>query len=197
MPLYDKDGKEVEGAMTKEEVEKAVSDAEQALIDDAAKDVEAQATKDKEAADKKAIDDKAAADKKVADDAVAAAGGKKDEPVLDPRVETISQRLDRIEREKLADIHAGTDPTRRAEFLSKYGRLTGYADTPEGVAERSADAVKMAFGETPSVDVSADAASGRNVDTKAAVKITEADKVIGAALGITDADREKFTPKTS
>lgn len=191
MPLYDKDGKEVEGAMTKEEVEKAVSDAEQSLIDSAAEDVASKEKKDKEdadakaAADQKAIDDKAAADK-------AAAEGNGGKPVTDP---SVLSRLERIEQEKLADIHAGTDPEKRAAFLGKYGRLTGYPDTAEGITERAEDAVKMAFGTTPSIDVSADAGSGRNVDAKIEIKKTEADVALGKVFGITDADREKFAPK--
>lgn len=194
MPLYDKDGKEVEGAMTKEEVEKAVGDAEQALIDSAAEEVKTQEQKDKEIADKKIIDDKAAADKKEADDKAAAdlAAGK---PVADPRIDATLSRLERLEHEKLADIHAGADPEKRSAFLSKYGRLTGYPDTPEGIAERAADAVKMAFGAAPTVDVTADVGAGRNVDQKTEIKKTEADVALGKVFGISDADREKFTPK--
>lgn len=191
MPLYDKDGKEVEGAMTKEEVEKAVADAEQALIDEAATEVKTQEQKDKDAADAKAVADQKALDDKAAADKAAAEG----KPVADPRVESALTRLERIEQERLADAHAGNDPEKRSAFITKYNRLSGYPDTAEGIAERAADASKMAFGETPSVSVSADAGTGRQVDTKVQIKKTEADEALGKVMGITDADREKFGPK--
>lgn len=175
--LFDADGNEVE-ALTKEESEAAVAAAVEAA---------------KVAAETAATEAATAAAA-----AAAAAEGGDDMPAWAKDLKTSVERLATVQetgtRESLAAQYTGNDAEKTAAFMTKFDRLTGYADTKEGLAERAADAAKLAFGEGKVVDVSsfAGTSSGRTVGAAGEKPLTtELDKKIQAPLGITAAMVEK------
>lgn len=179
MALFDAEGKEVEGSMTKEEVEAATKTAV-------------------EAATAKAVEDyKLANPTPVVEPKV-----EKKEEVVAPKenpLDPVVSRLDRLERERLADRYVGTtDMEKRDQFLKSYGQISGFEDTEEGTRSRAEAAMRMSFGSVdPGVNVAdlGGTSGGRNVDTSKAPAQTEADKIIQKALNISAADVEKFGPK--
>lgn len=103
--------------------------------------------------------------------------------------------------DKLATVRgtvgAKLDADTRKVFDAKFDSLTtGYADTPEGYATRAHDAYLLATGSKPSADFGLGnmmSPMGKaNVDTKV---VTDLDRGIRSALGISDADAEKFGKK--
>jgi membrane protein involved in colicin uptake len=118
------------------------------------------------------------------------------EPItkLTKTVEALQQQLTQERVSGFAKTYAGNDQAKQTEFKAKFDRLTGYSDTPEGVAERAADAAKLIGVNPQSVDIGGivGAGSGRNVDGAGAMKITEADKVVQNALGISAEDVKKY-----
>ncbi len=110
-------------------------------------------------------------------------------------VMSLKQTMEQQTVSGFAQQFAGADTAKQAEFKTKFDRLTGYPETPEGLAERAADAAKLIGVEAPAgVDVGglAGTGGGRNVDPATAVQATEADKVVQKALGITAEDVAKF-----
>ena len=95
-------------------------------------------------------------------------------------------------------VSASLDADRRKIVGAKFSSRTGYDETPEGMARRAEDAYLLATGEkfnAGTVDINNLAAAGggrTNTDVKA---VTDADKNIQAALGVTAADVEKFGKK--
>lgn len=176
-------GEEVE-AFTQEEL-----DAQKAEAVEAAK---AAAVEEYKAANPPKTAEQTAAEKKATDDAAAAAN----EPVakLAATVEKLERELGEARVAGFARTYAGADPAKQAEFTTKFGRLTGYADTPEGMVERAADAAKLIGVDPASVDISGvtGTGGGRNVDGKPAPAATEADKIVQKALGITPEDVTKY-----
>jgi len=118
-------------------------------------------------------------------------------PVLE-RLQKTESALYEMRVEKYADIHAGNDAEKREKFMTKFGRLTGYEETANGLAERAKDAAKLAFDVAPTDDMSnlADAGS-KGIDTKSqnGVVTNDAEKELQKQLGITDADIEKYGDK--
>ena len=83
-------------------------------------------------------------------------------------------------------------------LLAKYSSLTGYAETPEGLARRSEDAYLLATGEkynAGTVNMGNLIASGGGKSNTDAKVVTEADKSINEALGNTAEDIAKFGKK--
>lgn len=176
--FYDEDGKEVE-AFTKEEL-----DAE----------IEKKKKADEEAAAKKAEEDAAA--KKAQEDAAKAKeqeGKKTEAQLLAERLERLEKQNQELRVEKIADQFAGNDQEKRKSFISKFDRLTGYEETPEGLAERAADAARLAFGSDAGIDTAGlGNAGGRNVNDAKQVQTTQQDKDIQSVLGISEADAKKY-----
>lgn len=117
-------------------------------------------------------------------------------PVLD-RLQKTESALYEMRVEKLADSHAGNDADKRQAFVAKFGRLTGYEETAEGMAERAKDAAKLAF-DTAGAGASTEGlsdAGGRGEEGSGGVVApsSSADAELRAALGITDKDVEKYT----
>ncbi len=94
----------------------------------------------------------------------------------------------------LARTYAGADAAKQGEFKANFSKLTGFADTPEGLAEQAVAAAKMTGIDVAGVNVGdvAGTGSGRNVDGAATPQATEADKVVQKALGITTEDVKKY-----
>lgn len=117
-------------------------------------------------------------------------------PVLD-RLQKTESALYEMRVEKLADSHAGNDADKRQAFVTKFGRLTGYEETAEGMAERAKDAAKLAFdtaGEGASTEGLADAGGrGEEGGGKVVAPSSSAEAELRDALGITDKDVEKYS----
>lgn len=125
-------------------------------------------------------------------------------PVEAPDLSPVLERLQKTESalydmrvEKLADSYAGNDAEKRQAFTSKFGRLTGYEETTEGMAERAKDAAKLAFDTTDAGASTAGIADvgGRSIEGegKTTAPSSSLEAELRAALGITDKDVEKYT----
>lgn len=180
MEVFDKDGKPVEGVFSKEEVEAQVK-----------------AAADKAAADAKAASDAAIEAARVAAEAAGAGGDQ-----IPEWAKTLVQKVDSLSNHNtqsyLGKVVTGLDSDKAKEVEAKYASLTGYAETPEGLARRSEDAYLLATGQkynAGTVNMGNLMASGQgksNIDPKA---ITEVDKNINTALGNTPEDVAKFGKK--
>lgn len=95
-------------------------------------------------------------------------------------------------------VVSGLDTDRKKEVEAKFQQLSGYDETPDGLARRAEDAYLLATGEKFNADTvnmkNLAAAGGGKTDTAPKVT-TEADKQIQSALGITQADVDKFGKK--
>jgi len=115
-------------------------------------------------------------------------------PVLD-RLQKTENALYEMRVEKFADSFAGNDTEKRQAFITKFGRLTGYDETLDGMAERAKDAAKLAF-DTQDSGAStvglADAGSKSVGGTNNAVQTSQTDAELRKMLGITDSDVEKY-----
>lgn len=130
---------------------------------------------------------------KVAKDAADAAAN---EPIarMAKELAEVKAKLTNAEVAGLARTYAGADATKQAEFKTMFGRLSGYEETSDGMAER-AKAAALAVGiDIKGVDISgvSSTGSGRNVDNANAPKATEADAVVQKVLGISAEDVKKF-----
>jgi hypothetical protein len=176
MEVFDKDGNPIEGVFSKDELEAKVQSELDARI-------------------------KAAEEAEAAEAAAQAAAQQQQNEMpewaqsLVQKVESLSSNATRgfVER-----VSSTLDTDRRKEVETKFNQLTGYDETPEGLARRAEDAYLLATGERYNagrVDMSNLAAAG-GVKTQTDSKvISEADKQIQAALGITAADIEKYGKK--
>lgn len=176
-------GEEFE-AFTQEEL-----DAKAKEVADAAA---AKAVEDYKTANPAKTVEQIAAEKKAADEAAVAAN----EPMtkLAKELADVKAKLTSAEVAGFARTYAGADATKQSEFKNKFERLTGYADTAEGMAERAQDAARMIGVNPVGVDISgvAGTGGGRNVDSAGVVQPTEADKIVQKALGITAEDAKKY-----
>lgn len=182
MKAFDKDGKEID-VFSQEEL-----------------DAKLKEFTDKTASEKAEAEAKAAADKAAAD-AAAAAGGNNDEvpawakPII-AAVDSLKSNHTQGYVEKVA---TGLDADKRKLVETKFAGLSGYDETPEGMARRAEDAYLLATGEkfnAGTVNMQNLMGSGSGGRTATTDKVTtEADKEIQSALGITTADIEKFTKK--
>lgn len=113
---------------------------------------------------------------------------------LGRQLEEVHAKLRDREIADYAKTYAGNDTKKQDEYKTKFGRLTGYAETPEGLAERASDAAKMIGIDPTTVDVGdvAGTGGGRNIDSAAAVRQSEADTVVQKALGISVEDVKKY-----
>lgn len=179
MKAFDKDGKEID-VFSQEEL-----------------DAKLKEFTDKTASEKAEADAKAAADKAAAD-AAAAAGGNNDEvpawakPII-AAVDSLKSNHTQTYVEKVA---TGLDADKRKLVETKFAGLSGYDETPEGMARRAEDAYLLATGEkfnagTVNVQNLMGSGGGRTATNDKVT--TEADKEIQSALGITAKDVEKFT----
>jgi len=173
------------------------------FFDDQGKEVEA-FSKEELDAQVKAASEKAAADAKAA----ATPPAPPPPPAVPPATPgvdpVIAARLDRLEKQNAELVigaavtkYAGSDPEKAKTFRAKFDRLQGYEDTEAGLAERAADAAKLAFGtDAPSIDVTGLAnAGGKSVDAGKTIAPTEADKAVQGALGISAEDVKKYGEK--
>jgi hypothetical protein len=181
---FDKDGNEID-VFSQEEID--------AKIKEALEKAEAESKSQKEAADAKAAAEKATAE--------AAAGQKNDEvpewakPII-AAVDSLKSNHTQTYVERVA---AGLDADKRKLVESKFSSLSGYEDTADGLARKAEDAFLLATGEKFNAGTvnmqNLMAAGGGQTQTKDKV-VTEADKEIQSALGITSADVEKFGKKS-
>lgn len=176
MAVYDKDGNEIEGGMTKEEVETN----KLAAIEEY-----------KKANPVPVIE-------KPAEPVVE----KKDEEIpawakqLSEKVDALSSTQSTTAKATIASQFAGSDPAKQLAFLDKFDKFTGYPETPEGQRERATDAAKAAFGDGVNVADMAGTGGNRNVDNSAPKTLdTPVDKGIQNLLGIKAEDVTKFAPK--
>lgn len=180
--LFNEAGEKVEGAMTKDEIATATKTAEDAAVEQYKKDNPPPAVVEKKQDDAAAVTEEMPA------------WAKEIKSTVDKLAGTVTTTT----RETIADRYAGADKENRDKFQQKFDRLTGYEDTPEGLAARAEDARTLAFGENaPVIDVAAlgGTGSGRNVDDAGKKTPSEADKTVRTLLGITPKDVETFAPK--
>jgi hypothetical protein len=173
MEVFDKDGNPIEGVFSKDELEAQV----QAELETRIK-----AAEEAEAAE--------------------AAQQQQQSEVVPPWAQSLMERVESLSsnatRTFVDKVSSTLDVDKRKDVESKFNQLTGYEETAEGLARRAEDAYLLATGERYNagrVDMSNLAAAGggkTQTDTKV---ITEADKQIQAALGITPADIEKYGKK--
>lgn len=184
MKAFDAQGKEIE-VFSQEELDAKIKEASDKALADAKTQAEADA--------------KAAADKAAAD-AAAAAGGNNDEVPAwaKPIIDTVNSLKSNHTQGYVEKVANGLDADKRKLVETKFAGLSGYEETPEGMARRAEDAYLLATGEkfnagTVNVQNLMGAGGGR---TQGGDKVTtEADKDIQSALGITPADVEKYTKK--
>lgn len=126
----------------------------------------------------------------------------KENTVQAPDLSPVLERLQKTESalydmrvEKLADSFAGNDPEKRQSFINKFGRLTGYEETIDGMTERARDAAKLAF-DTQNIaenTVGLADAGGKTINaTGNSQHVNQADDELRKLLGITDTDVEKY-----
>lgn len=180
MKAFDKDGNEID-VFSQEELDAKIKET-----------IDAQAAADADA--------KAKADADAAAAAAAAAASKNDEvpewaKQIIAKVENLSTNHTMSYIDK---VTGGVDSDKKKAISEKFNSLSGYDETPEGMARRAEDAYLLATGEKFNANVVninnlAAAGGGRTqTDVKA---VTEADKAVQSALGITPADVEKFGKK--
>lgn len=180
MEVFDKDGKPIEGVFSKEEVEAQV----------------------KAAAEKAVADAKAAADAAAEAARVAAQGSGNGGDEMPDWAKTLVQKVDSLSNHNtqsyLSKVVTGLDSDKAKEVEAKYASLTGYAETPEGLARRSEDAYLLATGQkynAGTVNMSNLMAAGGGKSNTDAKVLTEVDKNINDALGNTAEDIAKFGKK--
>lgn len=174
MEVFDKDGNPIEGVFSKEELEAQVQAELEARI---------KAAEEAEAAE-------------------AAAASQQQQNDMPEWAQTLAQKVDSLSnnatRSFVDRVSSTLDSDRRREVEAKFNQLAGYDETPEGLARRAEDAYLLATGErynAGSVDMSNLAAAGGGKTQTDSRVISEADKQIQAALGITPADIEKYGKK--
>lgn len=172
--LYDKDGNLVEGALTKEEHEAAITTKSQEAVEayKAANPPKEEKQEEKQDGGEKTAAELAA---EAAEAAVAAA----------LRARDISD---------MAKLYAPGDATKQNEIIQNAGRLQGYEATAEGLASQMEAAASMAGIDVKGVDISGitSTGGGRNVDTAPKGSTSEVDKSLQTALGIKPEDAEKY-----
>jgi hypothetical protein len=187
MDLYDKDGNIIEGAMTKDDIEKAKQEAVDAAKEAAIEEYKAANPSEtaeekaaREAKEKEAEGEKTPAElaQEAADRAVAAA-------------------LRTRDIQDMAKLYAPGDSAKQKEIIDNARRVSGFEETPEGLVSQVEAAAAMSGIDTKGVDLSglAMTSGGRDVDVKPNVKATEADATVQNALGIKPEDVEKYGDK--
>lgn len=180
MKAFDKDGKEIE-VFSQEELDAKIKEAGEKAAADALAAAEAKAKADADAA------------------AAAAGQGGNEIPEWAKPIVAAVQSLSQNHTMGYVDkVATGLDADKRKEVEAKFASLTGYEETPEGMARRAEDAYLLATGErfnAGTVNMGNLMASGSGrTDTDPKVQ-TETDKNVQAALGISQADVEKFGKK--
>lgn len=173
--LFDKDGKPVEGAMTKEEIDAAVAAAGTKAVDDF----------------KAANPPKEEKKEEVKDEV------QKQIEQLSSLVQGLVTTNNESVKASFASKFAGGNADDAAKFNTMYDRLTGFEETPDGRAERAEAAARAAGLSTEGIDVGdfAGTGGGKNIDPAKTVASTSADKLLQPMFGLTPEDVTKFTPK--
>lgn len=109
------------------------------------------------------------------------------------RTEVKSEKLQAVKSVLGNELDADT----RKVYEAKFDSLTaGYEDTPEGYQARARDAYLLATGKPPAVDFGLNNMMAPMAkSTVTSTQTTELDRGIRAALGITEADAEKYGKK--
>lgn len=169
MEVFDKEGNPIEGVFSKEELEAQVQVELDARI---------KAAEEAEAAEQQQQTD------------------------MPEWAQSLMQKVDSLSsnatRTFVDRVSSTLDSDRKREVETKFNQLTGYEETAEGLARRAEDAYLLATGERYNagrVDMSNLAAAGGGKTQTDSRVISEADKQIQAALGITPADIEKYGKK--
>lgn len=178
MKAFDAEGNEIE-VFSKEEL-----------------DAQIEATKTKLAEDAKAADEAA---KKAAEDVVA---GTKNDDEMPGWAKTLVEKVNLISSNEtktyLGKVTSGLDADKRKDVEAKYNNLTGYDETPEGLARRSEDAYLLATGQkyqAGTVDMNNLVASGGGKSVVDGAPVAEVDKGLQSLLGITKEDVDKYAKK--
>jgi hypothetical protein len=109
------------------------------------------------------------------------------------RTEVKSEKLQAVK----SALGSELDADARKVYEAKFDSLTvGYEDTPEGYQARARDAYLLATGKPPAVDFGlSNMMAPMAKSTVKSSQTTETDRAIRAALGITEADAEKYGKK--
>ncbi len=182
--LFDEDGNEVEGALTKEEIETATAAA-----------VETAKTEALDAYKKEHPEE--TPEEKTAREAAEAAATAAEKTPQQIAEEAVASALRTRDIADMAKAFAPGDAAKQAEIIANAGRLTGYEQTPEGLAGQVENAAKMAGIDVSGIDVSSvgNTGGGRNIDNANQVKTTEVDKTVQKILSISPEDVKKYGPK--
>lgn len=110
-----------------------------------------------------------------------------------------ADRVDRLagnQSEQYIDgVLTGLDADKQKTVREKFGSMTGYEDTPQGLQQRANDAYLLVTGERPQeggVDMTNLHASGGGRSEHTEQKYSEADKEIQKTLGVTEEDVKKY-----
>lgn len=214
MAYYDADGNEVADVMTKEEAEALVAEKTKEQMEAAAA---AKAAADAAAAEKAALEQQIA-DAKAAQEA---AGGEGEDTDKDKNLAALRKKLEETEatiaqeREATAARIAALEGDKVAQAIAAVAQgneelaakikhnfettLSGVkATTAEEIAAKVQNAVKLSTSpSTPNpLDIAAmggaPAGTGGAQPTAGKAEFNEVEKKVGAQLGISDADREKY-----
>lgn len=185
MELYDKDGKLVEGALTKEEAETAqstvVEAAKTAAVD------EYKAANPSETAEEKAA--REAREK--------AAEGEETPTQVAERIANaaVTKALRGRDIQDMARLYAPGDTEKQKLIIENATtKVQGFEETPEGLVKQMEAAASMAGIDVSGVDIAALSMTGgnRNVDAGGRPAPTGDDAAIQTALGIKPEDAEKY-----
>jgi hypothetical protein len=118
---------------------------------------------------------------------------------LKAQLESVQKELRDSKIESFAKSFAGSDKAKQDAYKVAFGRLTGFEETTEGMAERAEAAARMIGVDPKTVNVGDVAGTGgnKNVDDAGKPVMTEADKPIQKALGITEEDVKKYGGEAS
>lgn len=184
--LFDENGNEVEGALTKE-------DHETALATGKTEAVEAYKTEHPEEKPE-TPEEKADREKKEAELAAAKTPEQIAEEVAGKAVANALRARDISD---MAKRYAPGDAEKQKEIIENAGHLQGYEENSEGLGKQMEAAASMAGIDVSGVNVAdvSHTGSGRNVDVAGAAKMSEADKTMQNILKITPEDVKKYGPE--
>lgn len=115
---------------------------------------------------------------------------------LSKTVQDLQATLRAREIKDMAKLYAPGDVEKQKEYETNFGKLTGYENTPEGLAEQAEAAARLSGIDVTGVSVGDVAATsgGKNIDSAAQAKSSDADAALQKALGISPEDVAKYGP---
>lgn len=184
--LFDENGNEVEGALTKEEHDAALETSKTEAVD--AYKVEHPETKEETPEEKTARE---------AAEAAAASAKTPEQIAEEVAGKAVATALRGRDIADAAKRYAPGDAEKQKQIIENAGRLNGFEQDDEGLAKQMEAAAGMAGIDVSSMNV-ADVSmtgGGRNIDHAETLQRSEADKTMQAILKISPEDVKKYGPE--